>query len=80
MLHSLIAGFFALAVLPLGLMASEAYIDFDNDFVDPSYILTKEFDLSTVGAQATVVEYADFLATQGPWCKRTQTRTNMPMI
>ncbi|KZP34707.1 chondroitin AC/alginate lyase [Athelia psychrophila] len=48
-------------------MASEAYIDFDNDFVNPSYILGKHPNPFPIGAQATVIEYADFLAAQGPW-------------
>lgn len=80
MLHSLIAGLFVLVVLPLNILAGEAYIDFDNDFVDPSYILAKKFKSSTLGAQTTVTEYADFLAAQGPWCKHAQTRTNIRMI
>jgi hypothetical protein len=45
------------------------YQDYDNDFLDPSYVLAKNFNPSTAAAQKTVVEWADFLAAQGPWCK-----------
>ena len=69
-MHSLlIAGLLALA-LPLNVFGDSSYTDFDNDFVDPNYILAKDFSSSTCAAQTTVIQYADFLAAQGPWCKR----------
>ena len=46
-----------------------AYKDYDNDFLDPSYILSKNFNSSTAAAQQSIVEWADFLAAQGPWCE-----------
>lgn len=46
-----------------------AYKDYDNDFLDPSYILAKKFNSSTAAAQQSVVQWADFLAAQGPWCE-----------
>ena len=52
---------------------SNSYKDYDNDFVDPSYILAKKFDPSTAGAQQSIVEWADFLAAQGPWCEYSTT-------
>jgi hypothetical protein len=58
--------FFVLAVVPSIL----AYKDYDNDFLDPSYILAKNFNSTTAASQQSVVEWADFLAAQGPWCKR----------
>jgi len=43
------------------------YQDYDNDFLDPSYILAKNFPSSTAAAQQTVVQWADYLAAEGPW-------------
>jgi hypothetical protein len=57
----------ALAVVPY--IYANSYIDYDNDFLDPSYILSKKFNESTAAAQQTIVEWADFLAAQGPWCE-----------
>ena len=45
------------------------YKDYDNDFLDPSYILSKNFNASTAAAQQSIIEWADVLAEQGPWCK-----------
>ena len=45
------------------------YKDYDNDFLDPSYVLSKNFYKSTAAAQQSIIEWADFLAEQGPWCK-----------
>lgn len=59
----------AFAFVPAAL-ADLGYKDYDNDFLDPSYILAKNFNQSTAAAQQTVVQWADFLATQGPWCER----------
>jgi hypothetical protein len=46
-------------------------IPYDNDFIDPSYILAKNFSKSTAGAKQTIIEWADYLNTQGPWSKLT---------
>lgn len=59
----------ALSALALA-FSTLAYSDYDNDFLDPKYILSKDFNLSTAAAQQTIVEWADFLAAQGPWCTR----------
>jgi len=45
------------------------YKDYDNDLLDPSYILSKKFNPSTAASQQSVIEWADFLAAQGPWCE-----------
>jgi hypothetical protein len=42
---------------------------YSNDFVDPDWIVSRHFPQSTLGAQQTIVEYADLLNTQGPWSK-----------
>jgi hypothetical protein len=46
-----------------------SYEDYDNDFLDPSYILAKNFSPSTAAAQQTIIQWADYLAAQGPWCE-----------
>ncbi|KAI0634347.1 chondroitin AC/alginate lyase [Trametes polyzona] len=38
-----------------------------NDFVDPSLILGRDFSNVTVEAQATIFEWANELAKEGPW-------------
>jgi hypothetical protein len=49
--------------------AQISYKDYDNDFLDPSYILNKNYSSTTAAAQQSVVEWADYLAAQGPWCE-----------
>lgn len=50
-----------------------SYESYDNDFVDPNYILSKSFNISTSGAQQTIVSWADELAAQGPWSVMNKT-------
>lgn len=57
----------ALATFASSVFAN-SYADFDNDFIDPSFILAKNFSPSTAAAQQTIVDWADWLAEQGPWC------------
>ena len=38
-----------------------------NDFVDPDYIIRKQFPTNTVIAQKTIVQWANQYATLGPW-------------
>jgi hypothetical protein len=57
-----------LAVVP-SINAVISYKDYDNDFLNPSYVLAKNFSSSTAAAQQTVVQWADYLAAQGPWCE-----------
>src|SRR6266404_3745807 len=45
-----------------------AFSSYDNDFVEPSYILGKNWNATTTVAQESIVQWADFLAAQGPWC------------
>ena len=46
------------------------FISYGNDFVDPTYLLAKNFSTSTVASQQTVMEWAEELAAQGPWSKQ----------
>jgi len=38
-----------------------------NDFVDPDYIVGKQFPANTVIAQKIIVQWADQYAALGPW-------------
>jgi hypothetical protein len=37
---------------------------YDNDFIEPSYILGKNWNATTVVAQESIVQWADWLAAQ----------------
>jgi hypothetical protein len=45
------------------------FTSYDNDFIEPSYILGKNWNAKTIVAQESIVQWADRLAAQGPWCK-----------
>ena len=53
-----------LGVLPTAVHSLTSYA---NDFVDPDYIVGKQFPANTVIAQKTIVQWADQYATLGPW-------------
>ncbi|OJT05906.1 hypothetical protein TRAPUB_3256 [Trametes pubescens] len=53
-----------LLVQPLPVRAVTSYA---NDFVDPTYVLAKDFSNVTAEAQATIVSWAQSLAREGPW-------------
>ncbi|KAI0048690.1 chondroitin AC/alginate lyase [Auriscalpium vulgare] len=44
---------------------------YDNAWVDPQYVLSKNWNDTTVVAQQTIVEWADNLNAQGPWSVTT---------
>jgi hypothetical protein len=44
------------------------FTSYDNDFIEPSYILGKNWNETTIVAQESIVQWADWLASQGPWC------------
>jgi hypothetical protein len=46
----------------------DGFSPYDNDFIEPSYILGKNWNATTVVAQESIVQWADWLAAQGPWC------------
>ena len=54
-------------VLSTAVLGARAYTSYANDFIDPSIILSKDFSNITIEAQETVIEWADLLASQGPW-------------
>ncbi|KAI0292206.1 chondroitin AC/alginate lyase [Multifurca ochricompacta] len=47
------------------------FSSYDNDFIEPSYILNKNWNATTSVAQESIVQWADFLAAQGPWSVTT---------
>ena len=47
-----------------------AFVSYYNDFIEPSYILGKNWSTTTVVAQQSIMQWADWLAAQGPWCTR----------
>lgn len=60
-------------LIPVAL-CTVGFESYDNDFVDPKYVLSKpSFNPSTAGSQQTIVEWADELAAQGPWSVMNKT-------
>ena len=43
-----------------------------NVFVDPNFIVARQFANNTRAAQQTIVSWAQELAAQGPWSKYTR--------
>jgi len=43
------------------------FSSYDNDFIPPDYILAKKWNETTVVAQGSIIQWADYLAAQGPW-------------
>ena len=68
-----------LRAIVLSLLAAHSLADdlnigftsYDNDFIEPSYILGGNWNGTTVVAQESIVQWADWLAAQGPWCAST---------
>jgi hypothetical protein len=44
------------------------FTSYDNDFIEPSYILGGNWNETTVVSQESIVQWANWLAEQGPWC------------
>ncbi|KAI0265334.1 chondroitin AC/alginate lyase [Gloeopeniophorella convolvens] len=71
---SLLAALPAVRSLDLNL----AFESYDNDFIEPSYLLNKNWTNTTVVAQESIVQWADWLAEQGPWSVITSKPFNAP--
>jgi hypothetical protein len=69
MMVSLHAIVLSLLVIPSLAALNVSFASYDNDFIEPSYILGKKWNATTIVAQESIVQWADWLATQGPWCK-----------
>jgi hypothetical protein len=66
-----------LAIIVLSLLAvrslanlNVAFTSYYNVFIEPTYILGKNCSSTTVVAQQSIIQWADWLAAQGPWCTR----------
>jgi hypothetical protein len=44
-------------------------VNYANDFVDPATILDFKYNDTTIEAQQTIVQWANTLASKGPWSK-----------
>ncbi|KAI0782105.1 chondroitin AC/alginate lyase [Abortiporus biennis] len=47
--------------------AVHSFYSYDNDFIDPQYILSKNWSTSTLQAQQTIIEWANEVSNMGPW-------------
>lgn len=48
------------------------YPTYANVFIDPAYVLAKNFSANTATAQNSIINTAIELAEQGPWSKRAR--------
>jgi hypothetical protein len=48
-------------------VAQVSFTAYANDFVDPNYILAKDFGDNTEQAQASITAWASLLTVGGPW-------------
>ncbi len=55
-----------------------AVVSYANDFVDPNYIVLKQYPPNTSDAQATIVSWAQSLASEGPWCESGSLQLSVP--
>lgn len=56
-----------LCVILSGISIAHALTSYANDFVDPDLILNGNFGPTTMGAQRTIVQWAQELDAKGPW-------------
>ena len=49
-----------------------AYINYANDFIDPNYVLSKNFSAITIPAQQTILAWAEQSTEGGPWSEHAQ--------
>ncbi|KAI0033744.1 chondroitin AC/alginate lyase [Vararia minispora EC-137] len=55
-----------------------SYSTYINTFVDPKYLLQGKFNNATSAAQEIIVQWADMLASQGPWSVTTSKNISAP--
>ncbi|KAF9233040.1 chondroitin AC/alginate lyase [Melanogaster broomeanus] len=46
---------------------AQAFTSYPNEFVNPNYMLARNYPGNTGGAQFSILKWADLLAGQGPW-------------
>jgi hypothetical protein len=71
---------FVLAFPSFGSTGPAYTIPSDNEFVDPSFLLANTSSPIAAGARQTIVEWADYLNTQGPWCKSAPGSTRIALM
>lgn len=69
LLSTLLFSFLSFSGSLSGVRATPA--SYANVFVDPNYIVARQFANNTVAARQTIVSWAQELAAQGPWSKYT---------
>lgn len=50
--------------------AAASYASYANVFVNPDFIVARQFANNTLAARQTIVSWAQELAAQGPWSAR----------
>ncbi|KAI0363966.1 chondroitin AC/alginate lyase [Pilatotrama ljubarskyi] len=65
----------SVGVLLSGPLPVHSLTSYANDFVDPAFVLAKNFGNTTTEAQATIVQWAQDLASKGPWTVMNKTVT-----
>jgi len=65
-------------LLVLGALPTTVHslISYANDFVDPDYVVGKQFPANTVIAQKTIIQWANEYAALGPWSMCLALSTN----
>lgn len=48
---------------------AHAIVDYANVFIDPDYVLGENFPASLGTAGLTILQWAEQLNSQGPWCE-----------
>ncbi|KAI0342368.1 chondroitin AC/alginate lyase [Trametopsis cervina] len=56
-----------LLLLAATIPAVHSYINYANDFVNPNYVVSKNFSATTIPAQYTIQQWANASADGGPW-------------
>ena len=49
--------------------AVHSLTNYANDFIDPAYVVSKNFSVKTTRAQSTILDWADATIEGGPWSK-----------
>ncbi|EEB95814.1 hypothetical protein MPER_05159, partial [Moniliophthora perniciosa FA553] len=52
------------------LQRTNAAASYISDFVDPDFILSREFAIHTYPAEVSIVKWARQFSLKGPWCNK----------
>jgi hypothetical protein len=72
----------AVAFIPLASAATyqHSLFNYANVFVDPNYVLSKNYSHTTFYAQQTILRWADDSTAGGPWSERIEDRASVSQI